>query len=377
MEVEKVATRKKFDFIYNTTLICQWDCIFCCVDAVQVKKHGNNMLMRHSNLELEERFTIDRTKKNIYEQAYSIRVDRGQELSLDKKKNIVRNIASHDARIDISGGDSLLIEDNLNFLVYASGSLGSKNVSLTVTGSGSANLRAAEIAPYIDEYNFTFDSASLTDVANRPKGYAAGNLKRAMNFIQAGCKTRAEVPLTVDLLDKDHLVRLYRTLHDSGVDQVLLMRLFPVGRGQIKEDQIPTNDQYRVAIEVLLREEVKLKTPKIKLQCAIKHLYPYPLGRDTNPCDLYSKSFGIMPDGKLIFSPWAYNKHSNPLSEDWVLGNISTSTLDEILNNDFHNQVVSRLDENFGHCKIFAYIHSKKTDFYDRLFDVADPLYLK
>ena len=181
------------------------------------------------------------------------------------------------------------------------------------------------------------------------------------------------MPLTNNIIDENHLVRLYKELHLAEIDKLLVMRLFPVGRGVLSESNLPSNNQYLKAIEILYREEEKYKYPKVKLQCALKHLINKK--HEENPCDLFRSSFGIMPNGNLILSPWAYDNKGDVLSEDWVLGNISQISMHNIFANSSNNENWKRIDENFGQCKIFSFANSKKINFYDRLFDKSDPLY--
>ncbi|MFA8324111.1 radical SAM/SPASM domain-containing protein [Burkholderia ubonensis] len=367
--------KKKVDLIYNTTLVCPWDCEICCVDAVHVQKRGSELHMHSRGLGVSEVFPLDSRYPNIYAQAAAIRSGRGQELDLAGKKLLIDNLRDFDARIDISGGDALTLPENLELLRYAAEKLGRDNVTLTVTGAGSAKVPTALISPHISEYNFTFDAESLADVANRPDGYALGNLKRARDFIAAGCKTRAELPLTTDILADEHLQRLYQVLHDEGVSKLLLMRLFPVGRGVVARSKVPTRDQYLRAIDVLKRMEARLGGPVVKLQCAMKHLLPGSYDAERNPCDLVHESFGIMPDGTLLSSPWAYGLDGQPLGREWVLGNLAQNTLQELLSTNLAERYRRNLDANFGHCKIFAYQHSDKSDPFERIFDSSDPLY--
>ena len=101
---------EQIDLIFNTTLICQWDCEFCCVDAVQVKREADKLIIKSNNLQKIEKFEI--TDQNIYNQASKIRSSLGLELTLDKKKKIIDNVKEYNVRIDISGGDALLVSEN-------------------------------------------------------------------------------------------------------------------------------------------------------------------------------------------------------------------------------------------------------------------------
>jgi MoaA/NifB/PqqE/SkfB family radical SAM enzyme len=365
--------QKKIDIIFNTTLICPWDCEICCVDAVHVGKIGSDIFIKHSGLGNIETFPNNMSDMSIYEQAALRRIENGEELPLDKKKKIIDNLSGYDARIDISGGDALILNDNFSLLSYASKKLGRSNITLTATGLGTAKVNIKEVASLISEYNFTFDAASLKDIANRPNGYAIGNLKRAKMFMELGCNTRAELPLTTDIISREHLERLYLKLNEYKIDKLLIMRLFPVGRGVGKIDKIPCREEYLLAINILREMESIYHTPVVKLQCALKNIFPDGLGE--NPCDMLSESFGITPDGKLLASPWAYSCGGKVLHECWELGDIVNNRLEVILSSSKAQRYYKRLNENKGHCKLFSFICSNKINPEDRLFDCTDKLY--
>lgn len=83
----------------------------------------------------------------------------------------------------------------------------------------------------------------------------------------------------------------------------------------------------------------------------------------------------LMADGTLLASPWAINSHGKPLHPAWILGNLAQEPLSKILASEYTQKLISRLDENYGYCKIFSFLNSKLDDPLDRIFDQADPLY--
>ncbi len=88
-----------------------------------------------------------------------------------------------------------------------------------------------------------------------------------------------------------------------------------------------------------------------------------------------TESFGLTPDGTLLASPWAIDGRGRPMHDAFVLGNLATTPMQAILQSEKVRAYMPRLDENIGHCKIFTFFHSTKSDPVDRLFDNADPLY--
>lgn len=360
------------DIIWNITLVCPWNCSVCCVDAVHVSRQNGHINLHSSGLQVKE--SIRATKDgSIYDQAMAFRQQQGLELSYEEKIKVLDNLSGVTPKIDFSGGDPLSASENLKVMQLASSRFGRKQITLTATGAGLAKCNPNEIAHMIGELNFTYDSVTTTASKNRPAGYASGNLKKAAQFKQAGVKTRGECPLTIRNLKKQQLEKLYLNLHDHGIDKLLIMRLFPVGRGTFRQEDIPNIEQYRQAIDILRELETKYGNPTLKLQCALKWLVDK--GISNNPCDVVEESFGLTANGTLLASPWAINHMGKPLDESWVLGNLAQTPMTRLLSSDKANEFVKRKNENFGHCKIFAYFNSKRVEKFDRIFDASDPLY--
>lgn len=368
-----VHEMSKVDIIWNMTLVCPWDCGVCCVDAVHVSRKNGRIQVRTSGLSNLEVMPDISGKGTIFDQVLEARQKRGLELDLSGKRRVLDHLEGFKARIDFSGGDVLVVAENYRLLQEASERFGRDQITLTATGAGLARYKVPDVAPYIGELNFTYDSVSPEGNETRPAGYAIGNLKKAALFAQSGVRTRAECPLSSQNIEEKTLRQLYLDVHNAGVQKLLLMRLFPVGRGMLLASDIPTADEYRFAISVLRDMEAKYGSPAVKLQCALKFFDEYKGA--SNPCDLLSESFGLMADGTLLSSPWAVNSHGQPLDDAWVLGNLAETSLQDILNSPKAIEYKHRLAENFGHCKIHAFLNSKRTNSIDRIFDQADPLY--
>lgn len=360
------------DVIWNVTAVCGWNCADCCVAAIEVRQKGGKVLISTPELDRYEEIPADASKGNLFDQALLHRQKQGLELSLDGKIRILDNLAGHRVRLDISGGDALSPRENYAVLEAAAARLGKENITLTATGSGLAHYDIQALAGMISELNFTFDGEPDPTDPLRPAAYAAGNLRRAKKFTALGMSTRAECPLSSQNLEPEKLTVIYRQLHDAGVSKLLLMRLFPVGRGEFHPESVPTNEQYRTAIATLRRLEGEYGTPKVKLQCALR-LMEGP--SETNHCDAVTESFGLMWDGTLLGSPWAINKAGRPADRAWVLGNLATTTMTEILESEKVRRMRARSGENHGQCKIFAWLNGSSPRAEDRIFEKADPMY--
>lgn len=377
----KAPEPRKVDIIWNITLVCMWDCAECCVDAVHVVKRGDKIIIRSEGFAKVEEIAFDRTKGTSFDQAIAWRQHLRRELTLEQKLAVLDHLEGYLPKIDFSGGDPLSSKETLVVMNAASQRFGRSQITLTATGAGLALSNPEEIIPLIGELNFTYDgefsymgdNPSVQDHRNRPEAYAPGNLKRATQFAKAGVKTRAECPLTVQNLDDNTLRTIFMKLHDAGIQKLLLMRLFPVGRGMLKASDIPTPRQYRRAIDLLRELEAQYGNPQLKLQCALRFFDNQ--NQAENPCDLVRESFGLMSNGTLLTSPWAVHEHGRPLDDAWVIGNLATTPLRDILSTEKAQEYERRLNENFGHCKIFSFQNSERERPLDRIFDTTDPLH--
>ena len=375
--IHKEGGEMTIDIIFNMTSVCPHDCPVCCIDATHVTRRGDKVVLRTDGLKTKYRIHHGDRTKSIYDVAASELQTLGRELSLDQKLTILSNIDVQGVRLDISGGDPLVVTDNITVLAAASSQLGRHNISLTATGSGLVNVNLSELVQLVSEFNFTYDSASADDVSDRPKSYAASNLAVARKLSALGAVTRAEFPITRSTNNEDHLKRLYMHLHEAGVNKLLLMRLFPSGRGATVEDKTLTRSEYLAAVFQLRRLELEFGSPAVKLQCALRHIES---GTDVlsasavNPCDMVTESFGLTPLGDLLASPWAINGFGAP-HPDYVLGNLLETRLSEILRSQKVDEFRRRANENFGHCKIFAERFSLRKTTFERMHDKTDPLY--
>lgn len=366
------------DIIYNMTPVCPHDCPLCCVDAAHVTRRGDEIVIRVNGLEKEYRVPRGDRSSSIYDVAAVTLQKLGRELTLDQKMTILSNIDVEGTRLDVSGGDPLVVSDNVAVLKAASAKLGREHVTLTATGSGLAGIDLNELAQLVDEFNFTYDSASKDDVADRPDAYAAANLAVGRKLAALGATTRAEFPITRATNNPDHIRRIFMNLHDAGISKLLLMRLFPSGRGATVEEKTLTREEYLAAITQLRALEREFGSPTVKLQCALRHLETDTNSGSTmkdNPCDMVRESFGLTPLGVLLASPWAINSKGWPSDPDFVLGNLLEKPLSEILASARVKAMRERADHNFGHCKVIAERFSTLATAFERMHDKTDPLY--
>jgi MoaA/NifB/PqqE/SkfB family radical SAM enzyme len=371
---QKHEERPLLDIIWNHTALCGWNCTDCCVAAVHVRRRGEMVEISTPELDRYDRLPRDRGQGSIFDQALRHRQVEGEELRLEQKLIVLDHLSGHRVKVDISGGDALSPSEGYRLLKAAAARLGQDHVTLTATGAGLASYDVSSIKDLIGELNFTYDGAPDPEHGLRPAAYASGNLRGARRFAEVGVPVRAECPLSVQNADPATLTTIYTDLHHAGVDKLLVMRLFPSGRGALRPEDIPSVTQYRQAIHVLRDLEARYGTPVVKLQCALRHIEGATAG---NPCDAVTESFGLLWDGTLLGSPWAIDKSGRPVDDAWVLGNLVDSTLTEVLATEKVQRMRARAHENTGHCKFFAWVGGSSASSEDRIFEQADPLYIR
>jgi len=368
--------RPVLDIIYNMTPVCPHDCPLCCVDAVHVTRQGDEVVIRVDGLQTEYRAPRGDDERSIFDIASTTLQSLGRELSLTQKLTILDNLDVEGVRLDISGGDPLVVSDNIAVLKAASAKLGRDYITLTATGSGLVGIDLPELAKLVGEFNFTYDSASIEDVADRPDAYASVNLAVSRKLAALGAITRAEFPITRDTSDPDHVRRLFINLHNAGITKLLLMRLFPSGRGATVEAKTLTRAEYVAAIQHLRALEREFGSPQLHLQCALRHIdADASAPAAINPCDMVRESFGLTPMGVLLASPWAINAKGWPSDPEFILGNLLQQRLSDIIASPRVQALRARANENFGHCKVLAERFSERASALERMHDKSDPLY--
>ena len=357
-------------------MICPWDCKLCCTNAIHIKKEKNLIISSEAgmNANQEIHFTeafitrFPEIKPTIFDLSLLHRQSLGLEPSFQEKLTILDNLP-HDSKIDFAGGDPLSCYENFLIVKEAAKKFGKENISITSTGHSLSRYGIEELSKHIGEFEFTYDEVQSKNSV-RPKGYNTSNILIAKKFSSYGIKTKAQIPINLNNIDPLSIKTIYSELENCNIDEILLMRTFPVGRSSVSipNKDISSDDILRIINSY--RESEKNGKTRVRLQCSLKHLEN---SEESNPCDLMQDSFGINFQGKLLISAWGNGKSGLPISEDFVLGCIINERFSEISNSEKFRNYKEKLDENWGHCKVFSYIFGGKTQ--KALFTKSDPLY--
>ena len=136
--------KKKLSIIWNVTRLCPWNCKICCMGAIYVPnftKVTSEILKSHN------------------------------ELSLKDKKNIVDQLSEMNVRVDFSGGELLINDENLELIKYAGLKLKKENVGISVSGMFFDKKHICGLKKYINDVELTLDIAPFEYYKIRPLGY--------------------------------------------------------------------------------------------------------------------------------------------------------------------------------------------------------------
>jgi len=361
--------KKKIDIIWTLDKICCWHCSFCCVDAYYVYERKNKILIKSNGFNAT--IAAPSKKHNIYEEANKVLIKNGLALSLKEKLKILDNLKTVNPRIAFSGGDFLLIKENIKVVKKACKLFGKKNLSITTTGEGMKNGQVNKYLKYVGSLEFTYDNVNDDDVNHNQNGYNRSNLDEFIKSCKGKIETQALIPISKTNKKKSTIKKIYATLNSAGIDNIYLMRTFPVGRGCLSKESCLSRKEYINVIDEYRELEKKMLKPKVNIMCALKNLFP---GLNENPCGFLKNSSDITSNGLLIADAFAYNQYGKALHQDLVLGDLKKDKILNIYSQERVKKIISRADENFGHCKIFAYLSNKKMGI-EGFFSKSDPLY--
>jgi MoaA/NifB/PqqE/SkfB family radical SAM enzyme len=280
--------------IWNITNRCPYNCSFCCLDA-------------NSSV---------------------------QDASLEDKLKIVENLDSPPIRIDFSGGEPLLEEENLIVLKKLAEKFGRERISITSTGKGLERIDLEELRTYVIEVGFTYDFPTEPS-PDRPLGFNRHNLLLAREASKKGIKTLAQTPLIKSNIDPSVIKEIYLNLRAEGINELLLMRFSESGRGNSRRDLSLNQNKINKAVRNYRRLEQIYGSPRIKITPSIKGKV---VGRILT-------SLNISNGGLLLSSPWSYDSVGRP-KERYVLGDLTKDKLSYLAGAKVYQRFLTQLRRN-------------------------------
>ncbi|MDP3986820.1 MAG: 4Fe-4S cluster-binding domain-containing protein [Nanoarchaeota archaeon] len=301
--------------IWNITKACPWTCSFCCVGAKYAHPEEKN-----------------------YEQKIERLQNDGTELPLDLKLRILDHLDTKSLKFDMSGGDPLVIPENLDVIEQVGKRFGRENNSVTTTGYCLSRTDQRRLSQSIGLLEFTYDYPYPEDPL-RPRGYNTGNLDAVIEMDTGNIETTAQAPLTT-LNTDDQIIRdIYHNLSNAGIDNLLLMEYSDSGRGSHQDLGLTKGEYVGVAKKYKALKKKYPLGPKIHLQTPF-----LPFG------EVLFRSLCITSSGLLLSNPWAYDSRGNPLDYA-VLGDLKDQKLSEICGSNVFTRFVNQAKSNFYHGK--------------------------
>lgn len=288
---------RKFSVVWNVTRLCYWKCPFCCVDALFAGK------------------------KKV---APSDLTNTG-ELAFSEKIRVIDELSKLDCRLDLSGGELLLNDENLELISYASKKLKKENVGISVSGIYIDENIAKLLSMYVNEVEVTMDCLPGQKYPLRPIGYHECAATAIQNLKKYNVEVGIQTVLTKDNIDQISLSALFKWILDNNVDSWSLLRFFPSGRGRMFAEKTPSYEEYCDTVNFITS-----LTENIYSGVHFQYLLPNHNGTTLN-CRAGKQSMGILPNGDCISCFWGLSEGMKIKDKKFRLGNIIEQSIEDIL----------------------------------------------
>jgi MoaA/NifB/PqqE/SkfB family radical SAM enzyme len=284
----------KTPVIWNITNKCPYSCSFCCLDA--------------------NSSTGD--------------------LSLEQKLKVIENLDVQNINLDISGGEPLMFDENLELIRTVSKKLGKDSISITSTGKGLERVNLESLSKYIYELGFTYDFP-YEPSPDRPLGFNSNNLELARESRKTRIKTIAQTPLLKSNISKEIITEIYKNLSESEIDGILLIRFSESGRGIFQNKLSLNQDEINQAVYYYRNLEKEYGKPKIKITPSVKWGI---LGKVLT-------SLNVSNNGLLLSNSWSYILGGMP--EDYtVLGDLTKEKFSKLVGRNVYQRFLIQLKRN-------------------------------
>lgn len=291
-------------------------------------------------------------------------------LSLNQNKKIVDTIKDlRVTEIDFALGDNAEIDDVIEIIKYAQKTLQQTNISLTAT-SAVVNKILSQKKNILTEkklvrcVDISIDTVNDSDEIDkmRSSGYNLSNLEVAKKLIEKGVRVKIQTVITSNTT-YDTIKNLIYKLKEFGINEILLLRLMPVGK--MGKDNYPPQLIDKGLYEDLLNKIKEIKDFKIRWHCSLRGLVD-----DDIYCNMGCQKLGIGMNGDVFVCPWA--EHLSPENNPFRIGNLrNVSKMEELfIDNENYINAINNKNLSQPHCKIFSFV------FNNDAYGKHDKLYL-
>ena len=287
----------EMDVIWNLTKACPWDCAICCVSG----------------------FHVCNTTKHIIQ---ATQKERGEELTMAEKLEVLKTLANRGFEVDFSGGDPLYYDEDFQIVEQATRWMPAIKIEVSTTGSRITDTKI-DLLKKVGVAEFTLDNLPEMENTCRPRGYNLASMVAMEKCVTAGVKTRAVTVLYATTISEENLGYIYHWLCENRIPEWELLRFYPVGRASKIAKLTPSNIEYLNAMKFLRGLH---GFTQIFFQHSLRML------ENLSKCPAVSDSIGILPDGQVTACAWAIDNNCRPL-EKFRLGKLPEDDLDEIIDN--------------------------------------------
>lgn len=287
---------KKFTVIWDMTSYCPFHCAICCMGAKPTGPGTN-------------------------------------ELDFNAKRQVAMQLrqlaAQRSIQVDLSGGEIMTDLRNLKIAEEIAKTIGKENLGISTSGYGITKEMAAYLAIIVGDVELTMDTPPGVAYRLRPLEYAQ-TAARAVPYLKAyGIRTGIQTVLTRSNCDRHNLTALYSWLCQNHVDEWSLLRFYPTGRGADYPEECLSDEELLKVVRELQRldqENPSAVKPSLHFHYTMKGHAGY-----TTECRCVKKSIGILPNGDVTACFWASDRNSRVSEELFLLGNVQTESLSQIL----------------------------------------------
>lgn len=319
-----------------------------------------------------------------------------KELSFQEKITVLNSIASLGNRIvkiDFSGGDPCIREENLSVIQTAITMFGASKVSVTTTGKGLTY--ACALPNYrnvIQRCEITIDIPRKAADSVRGTGtdYYDDNIKSVVQHITHIKELTINVPIISAVFESEDITKLVDNIveikeHSVSVN-VNLLRLMPVGA--MANCTYPANYNPSDLINAIAKR-LKAQNIDVSIHCSLKGAKCASIFENeanSSSCSMMYGKIGIDCSGNVFTCGWAGylpNRMSResqdsmvqPQMNPFYLGNVATSQLRDVLHaennrySEIHKRINRSLHGRVNYCPVVSY--TKNPDW----FSNNDPLH--
>ena len=262
-------------------------------DSINIIRNINNLCPYHCDICLVNAKYVPLWVNEFNTSDYW--VNNWSEISLENKLKIIQNLDYPNVKIDVSGWEPLLFSEWLEVLKNLSDKFWRDKIALTSTWAWNIDFSMKNmklLESYIWNIDFTYDWAE--DLPYRPNNYSQNNLLFASKFSRSVNKT-AQIVITSQNISSSNIKRTIMELKANNIDNIFLIKFYPIGRWANYKDLLVPVSIARQAIDEYISFSKQHDGPTVAYQ---KTLLGWKIGT-TSGC-----SFFINERWELFSNAW-------------------------------------------------------------------------